>query len=258
MSQNGYQSNGVAPGEPAPSTLHSLLQAVAPATPPPRQTDAFGNDLASSQDSDDEGATKKYASPKKKRVRNGRPSSSRKKKAAAADRAESPSSTTGPTKSSAKSRSAAKSRSRGKKTKSPPVSTFQFGKKKKKRAGSDDEGDDVDATPPPSPRARHAPPVDPAAAAAVEQDFDGNYIEKRRSTRVTKRRKYVDDDGDLTDPEDLLPGSSGGPAEGRLQSVARDGDGSQSSDAPQYEATMAEPVEPMKSYFVVRNLLFLL
>lgn len=194
-------------------------------SPQPGTGDSFANEITSSQDTDEEAEKNKYATPKKRR-RNA-PGSKRKRTSVSPKSSETPS----------KSRGRPGPKGRGSKV--PPKTTFQFGRKKKKRRGSDDEGDDLDATPPPSP-----PPI--------EQDFDGNYVEKRRSTRVTKRKKYVDEgDVEMSERDDALLASR--MAQPMPMISAEDGDTMASTDAsvPITESTVPDSADPAKSFFVV-------
>ncbi|GAV07723.1 hypothetical protein RvY_17530 [Ramazzottius varieornatus] len=219
------------PGIPPPNhngfPTNGMSSAAAASAPPsqashsPPHEGGFSAELTSSQESEDESANK-YASPKKKRNSRNRASSSRKRKAKA-DSADSA------TKSPAKSRSRPKA-----KAKTAEKSSFQFGKKSKKKKGSDDEGDDIDATPPPSPR---APPL--------EQEFDGEYVEKRRSTRAVKKKKYNDEDNDQAEVDMLLAPI----VEINVAAEFENGE-SLPADSQMSDSTMAESVEATRKYFV--------
>merc|ERR1712223_814329 len=67
----------------------------------------------------------------------------------------------------------------------PSKTLLQFSKKKRKRSDSEGSEADMDRTPPPSP---------------PEEEFG---IEKRRSGRNTKRKKYVDDVQDNFSDEEV-------------------------------------------------------
>lgn len=73
------------------------------------------------------------------------------------------------------------------KKKLPKIALAKFKSRKKKRLGSDDENSDIEKTPPPSP------------------DEAESGIQKRRSARVTKRTKYLDQvDIDLSGDESKM------------------------------------------------------